>query len=165
MMDQMSSGSHGVEIKLNTTQPKIVQNVIKMRIMLELSTEDGQFRVLFTLYLMLLYAGKYRFNQLQHMITLKEKLDACTKLLRKLKLSGYTCKLQHYTQVHLQYIGRITQVVSLLLKLKELLLELNILIFPSVFYKNNLTMVSLFQNMRSPVSCRQICAPNHVQVQ
>ena len=33
------------------------------------------------------------------------------------------------------------------------------------FYKNNLIMVSLFRNMRSLVSCRQICAPNHVQVQ
>ena len=37
---------------------------------------------------------------------------------------------------------------------------------PVCFLKNsNLTMVSFFQNIRSPVSCRQICAPNHVQVQ
>ena len=36
--------------------------------------------------------------------------------------------------------------------LEELLLKLNTLIFLSVFYKRNLTMVSLFQNMRSPVS-------------
>ena len=43
--------------------------------------------------------------------------------------------------------------------------ELNTLILQSVFYNRNLTMVSFFQNMRIPVSCRQICAPNHVQVQ
>ena len=35
----------------------------------------------------------------------------------------------------------------------------------SAFYKNNFKMVSLFQNMIILVSCRQICAPNHVQVQ
>ena len=39
------------------------------------------------------------------------------------------------------------------------------LIFLYVLYKINLTMVYLFQNMRSQVSCRNICAPNHVQVQ
>ena len=38
MMDQMSSGLHGVEIKLNTAQPKIVWNFIKMQITPELST-------------------------------------------------------------------------------------------------------------------------------
>ena len=37
--------------------------------------------------------------------------------------------------------------------------------FLSIFYNNNLTMVYLFQNMRSLVSCRQIFAPNHVQIQ
>ena len=31
--------------------------------------------------------------------------------------------------------------------------------------KNKLTMVSLFQNMRSLVLFRHICAPNHVKVQ
>ena len=35
---------------------------------------------------------------------------------------------------------------------------------PIFFYKNNLTMVSFLLNMKSPVSCRNICAPNHVQV-
>ena len=64
MMDQMSSGLNGVEIKLKTAQPKIAYNVIRMRIMLEFSIEDGQFRVLYTLYLVLLSAGKYRFFQL-----------------------------------------------------------------------------------------------------
>ena len=39
-------------------------NVIRMRIMLELSTEDGQFRVLSTIYLVLLSTGKCRFSQL-----------------------------------------------------------------------------------------------------
>ena len=109
MMDKMSSGSHGMEIKLKTTQPKILQNVIRMRIMLEFSIEDVQFRVLFTLYLVLLSSGKYRFSQIQHLIPPTEKLYACTKLLRKLKLSGDTWKLQHSTQVHIQYIGRITK--------------------------------------------------------
>ena len=36
---------------------------------------------------------------------------------------------------------------------------------PVFFYKSNLKMVSFFQNMRSPVSFRQICAPNHGQVE
>ena len=102
MIDQMSSGLHGVEIKLKTTQHKISQNDIKMHTMPELSTEDGQFRVLSTLYLFQLSDGKYRFSQLQHMTPLTEKLDACTNMLRKLKLSGDTWKLQHSTQVHLQ---------------------------------------------------------------
>ena len=164
MMDQISSGLYGVEIKLKTTQHKIAQNVIKMQTIPELSTEDGQFRLLSTLYLVLLSSGKYRFRKLQNLTPLTEKLDACTKLLRKLKLSGDTCKLQNSTHVHLQYIGRITQVVYLLLKLKELLLELNTLILPSIFYKKFLTMVSFFQNMKSPVSYRKICEPNHVQV-
>ena len=64
MMDKMSSGAYGVEIKLKTAQPKIAYNVIRMRIMLEFSTEDGQFHALFTLYLVLLSAGKYIFSLL-----------------------------------------------------------------------------------------------------
>ena len=48
---------------------------------------------------------------------------------------------------------------------KNLLLELNTLKFLYFFYKKMLTMVYLFQKMRSIVSCRQICAPNRVQVQ
>ena len=114
MMDQISSGLHGVDIKLKTIQQKIAQNVIKMHIMSEFSTEDGQFRVLSTLYLVLLSAGNYRFGQLQHLTPLMEKVDALTNMLRELKLSGDTWKLQHSTQVHLQYIGRITQDISLL---------------------------------------------------
>ena len=94
-----------------------------------------------------------------------DKLYACKRLSRKLRLSRNTCKPYNSTLVHQQYIGKTTQVVFLLLKLKELLLELNTLIFQSVFYQRNLTMVSFFQNMIIPVSCRQICAPNHVQVQ
>ena len=57
------------------------------------------------------------------------------------------------------------KVVFMLLMITELLLELKTLIFQSVLYYINFTMVSLFQNMISPVSCRKICAPNHVQVQ
>ena len=165
MMNQMSSGLHGVKIKFNTTQHKISQNVIKMQTIPEFSTEDGQFRVLSILYLVLLSAGKYRFSQIQHLTPLTDKLDACTKMLRKLKLSGDAWKLYHSTQFHLQYIGKITQVLFLLLRLKQLLLQLNTLIFQSVFYNSNLIMVSFFPNIISPVSCRQICAPNHVQFQ
>ena len=80
MMDQMSSVLHVVGIKLNTTQPIIVWNFIKMRIMPELPTEDGQFRILYLLCLVLLSAVNYRFNQLYNLTPLMEKLDACTKL-------------------------------------------------------------------------------------
>ena len=97
MMDQMSSGLNGAEIKFKTTQHRIVQNVIKMQIVLEFSTEDGQFRVLYILCLVLLYAGNYIFNQIQQFTPLMEKLDACTNLLRKLKLSVDTWNLQHST--------------------------------------------------------------------
>ena len=44
MIDQISSGLHGVEIKLTTTQPKIAYNVTKMQTMPEFSRKDGQFR-------------------------------------------------------------------------------------------------------------------------
>ena len=50
-MAQISSDLQVVGIKLNTTQPRIVCDVIKMCIMSELSTEDVQFWVLFTPYL------------------------------------------------------------------------------------------------------------------
>ena len=33
------------------------------------------------------------------------------------------------------------------------------------FLQEQFTIVPFFQNIRSTVSCRQICAPNHVQVQ
>ena len=55
-------------------------------------------------------------------------------------------------------LGGFKKFVFLLLRMKKLLLELNTLIFQSVFYRNSLTMVSFFQNMIIPVSCRQICA-------
>ena len=48
-MDKISSDLHGEEINLKTTQPKIIYNAIKMRIMLELLSEYGQFKVLFKL--------------------------------------------------------------------------------------------------------------------
>ena len=94
-----------------------------------------------------------------------DKLDLCKKMSRKIRLFGDTWKPEHSTLVHLQYIGNTTHVVFLLLKLKKFLIELNQLTFLCVLYKNNLIMVSLFLNMRSLVSCRQICAPNHVQVE
>ena len=43
MMVQISSDLHVVGIKLKTTQPRIAYNVINMRIMLEVLTEDSQF--------------------------------------------------------------------------------------------------------------------------
>ena len=76
----MSSGLHEVEIKLKTTQPRIFWNVINMHIMPELSTEDGQFWVLYILCLVFLSDGNYRFNQLYHLTPLVEKLDAYTNL-------------------------------------------------------------------------------------
>ena len=136
-----------------------------MWIMIELSTEDGQFQVLFILCLVLLSSGKYISNQLQTLNPLMKKLDACKRLSRKLRLSGYTWKPQHSTLVHQQYIGKTKQFLFLLLKLKYLLLELNKFTFLSVFYNNNLKMVFLLQNMRIIVPCRQISAPNHVQIQ
>ena len=52
----------GNQVEYHTTI--IVWNFIKMRIMTEFSTEDGQYRVLYIICLVLLSAGKYRFNQL-----------------------------------------------------------------------------------------------------
>ena len=83
----------------------------------------------------------------------------------KKRLSGYTWNPYHSTLAHQQYIGNKTQVLFLLLKLKGLLLELNTLTLMSAFYKNNLTKISLFQNMRSLVPLQNICAQNYVQVQ
>ena len=123
------------------------------------------FLVLFILCLVLLSAGKYRFNQLYPLTPMMDKLDTFTRMSRKLRLSGDIRKPWHSTLVHQYYIGKITQVLFLLLNLKQLILGLNTLTFLTVFYYKNLIMVSLFQNMRSLVSCRQICAPNHFQVQ
>ena len=89
-MAQMSSYLHVLVIKLNTTLPIIVKNAIKMRIMLELSIDDGHFQVFLILCLLLLSSGKYRFNQLYPLTPLIDELDACTGLSRKLRLSGDT---------------------------------------------------------------------------
>ena len=62
MIYKILSYLHGVGIKLKTTQPIIIYNAIKMRIMVKVSTEDNQFQVLFVLSLVLLSDGKYRFN-------------------------------------------------------------------------------------------------------
>ena len=94
-----------------------------------------------------------------------EKSDACTSLSIKLRLSVDTQNIYHSTLVKQQYIGKKTKVVFLLLKINYLLLELNKLAFLYVFYKKNLIVVSLSQNMRILVSCRKICATNHVKVQ
>ena len=53
------------------------------------------------------------------------------------------------------------KVAFMLFNLKYLLLELNTFTLLSAFYKRIFTMVSLSQNMKSLVLCRQICAPNH----
>ena len=79
-MDQMTSGLHVVGINLKTTQPRFFLNAIKMRIILELPTGDGQFQVFFILSLLFLFIGKYIFNELKHMTPLMEKLDAFTRL-------------------------------------------------------------------------------------
>ena len=49
MMDKMSPDLYGLGIKLKTTQPTIFNNPINMQIIIELSTEEGQFKVLYTL--------------------------------------------------------------------------------------------------------------------
>ena len=90
MIDQISSDLHGVIIKFKTKQPRTVHNAIKMQIMLEFSTEDGQFQVLFILCLVLLSSGKYRFNQVYPLTKLVEIFYACTSILRKKSLSGDT---------------------------------------------------------------------------
>ena len=54
-----------------------------MHTMLELSTKEGQFKVLYILCFVLLSDWKYRFNQLYHMTPLMEKLDACKNMSRK----------------------------------------------------------------------------------
>ena len=59
-----------------------------MRIMPELSTEDGQLQVLFILFLVFMSAGKYIFNQPQPLTPLMDKLDAFTRTLRKIRLFG-----------------------------------------------------------------------------
>ena len=94
-----------------------------------------------------------------------EKIDAFIRLSIKIKLFVETYKPLHFPLVHQQCIGKTTQVLFMLLKLNELLKELKNLEIMSVFYENNLTMVFLFQNMRSLVSYRKICAPDHVQFQ
>ena len=86
IMDQILSYLHGVVIKWKTTQPIIVYNAIKMRIMLELLTEYGQFQVLFVLSLALLSAGKYGFNQLWPLTRPMDKLYACTSLSKRISL-------------------------------------------------------------------------------
>ena len=58
----------------------------------ELSTEDGQFKILFMLCLVSMYAGKCIFHQIYTMDPLMDKLDACTSLSRKIRLSGDTWK-------------------------------------------------------------------------
>ena len=57
--DQISSDLHGSEIKLKTTQPKIVLNVINMQIMQEFLIENGMCQELFILLLGSWYSGKY----------------------------------------------------------------------------------------------------------
>ena len=145
MMAQITSKLHGLGTKLKTTQTIIIQNAIKMRIRLESSTKDGPFQALCIPFLILVSDGNYRSNQLQPLTPLMEKLYACKRMSIKLKLNGYTWKPQHSTLVHQQYTRKTTKVVFLLLKLKELLLELNTLAFLSVFYKKKLTIVSLLQ--------------------
>ena len=104
MMAQMSSDLPEVGIKFKTTQPRIFQNAIKMWILIELSTEGGQFQVFFILSLVFLDSRKYRLNQLQPMTQLMQKIYSFTSLSRELRLSGETWNHQHSTLLHPQYI-------------------------------------------------------------
>ena len=67
-------------------------NAINMRIMIEFSTEDGQFQVLFMLSLVFISDWKYIFNHLWPLTPLVDKLDVFTRLSIKLRLSGDTRK-------------------------------------------------------------------------
>ena len=58
-----------------------------MQIILELSTEEGQFQVLFILFLVFLSVGKYIFKQIYPLTPLMEILYAFTNLSIKLSLS------------------------------------------------------------------------------
>ena len=69
----MSSYLHELGITLKTTQPRTVWNVIKMRINLEISTENGQFQLFVIICLVLLYDVNYRFNQLYPLTPLMDK--------------------------------------------------------------------------------------------
>ena len=69
------------------------------------------------------------------------KLYACTRLSRKIRLSGDKWNPYHYKLVHQQYIRKTSQVVFMLLKLKYLLLELDTLTLMSVFLQEKLENV------------------------
>ena len=59
--DQISSDLHRVVFRLKTTQPKIVWNYIKMKIMSgRFLTEEDRCQGLFILLLLIMSAGKYR---------------------------------------------------------------------------------------------------------
>ena len=103
---------------MKSTNLIIVYKSINMQIILEFSTEDGQFQLLFILSLTFLPNVKYKFNQIQPLNSLMEKLGACTRLSRKLRLSGDTWKSYQSTLVHQNYIGKTILVAFMLLKLK-----------------------------------------------
>ena len=67
--------------------------------------------------------------------------------------------------MHQQYIGRTTQVVFSVVEAKIVTPRDKHVEILVCFLQENLTMVSLFQNMRSLVSCPHICAPNYVEAQ
>ena len=113
---------------------------------------------------MLLSAGKYRFIQIQPQTPMIEKLDTCTSLSRKLRYPEIHGRPKTPHWCTKSTLG-IQHKLHFFLKIKYLLLELNTLILLSTLYKNNLTMVSLFQNIWSLVSCQKMCVPKHVQVE
>ena len=59
-----------------------------MRTIIELSTYNGQFKALFILYLAFLSDGKHRFNNMWNLNPLMDKLDARTRMSRKIRLYG-----------------------------------------------------------------------------
>ena len=82
--------SSGNQVEYHTTQ--IFYCSVNICIMLEISTEDCQFQVLFILFFVFLFDGKYMFSHIKPMAPLVDKLDACASLSRKLRLCGDTWK-------------------------------------------------------------------------
>ena len=100
IMTQISTDIHVLGVNLNNKQPRIVYYSIQMQIMLKLLTEDGQLQLLFIILLALLSAINYISNQMWPLTPIMYNLYACTRLSRKLMLSGDTCNPYHSTLVH-----------------------------------------------------------------
>ena len=123
------------------------------------------FQVLFILLLVFWSDGNYGYKHMQPLTILLYESYECTRLQIILSEFGDTWKTQHFTLVHQQYTGQIIKVVFMQLKLKQLLLYFIKKDIPVCFIQEKLTIIVFLPTMISIVSCRQICASNHVQVQ